>query len=491
MVAMAFGINGEKTDGNAFTGDCASYGVAWNKIRTRASALADACLTRGPFVSIVLVRWCCSHGKGMRPESLTAKRCSSTTIPAVGRRTAPKPKGIAMPNRIVRHGILSSRRLAGLSASARWTFLGIILQADDFGRLEADPVVLRSQIWPLDLDTHIKQDEFDRWLGNITQSGLVLRYEVDGKPYMYVRNFRNKPRASQSRFPPPPTPIPEHAQRMDACAAHVPLTGTGTVTGTSTGTVTVTGTVTPGGSDKQDEICGYCGATEQQVGFRHERDHFVPVSEGGTDDPENLIVVCHRCNQAKGSRVFANIEECRQWLHNAYWSGRRKRWDDHRKYAFGGKPPSEATQAAVPPPGTDSDEPFSGGPMPESWDQDVGVLETFHPNGSVEMYANATNEERRKIDDALTAYFKARGQTWVHHGTRRKAFEMAFDRGGGHGVDRVVKALAKLQAEGRPPADLGFAINAMAKAKDKTDDAAQTSRVRSGKGKYGQVAKRV
>lgn len=34
-------------------------------------------------------------------------------------------------------------------------------------------------------------------------------------------------------------------------------------------------------------------------------DHIVPVSRGGTNDPENLQTLCARCNRAKGSRLEA------------------------------------------------------------------------------------------------------------------------------------------------------------------------------------------
>ncbi len=100
-----------------------------------------------------------------------------------------------------------------------------------------------------------------------------------------------------------------------------------------------------------DTPCGYCGATEAQVGVRHELDHFTPRCEGGGDDPENLILACHRCNQAKSGRLFSSVDEARAWLHRAYWTSNRKRWIDHRLVAFGGQPPpgwSEATRDAGP-----------------------------------------------------------------------------------------------------------------------------------------------
>ncbi len=49
--------------------------------------------------------------------------------------------------------------------------------------------------------------------------------------------------------------------------------------------------------------CNYCGATEDLA-----VDHVVPLSKGGTNDPENLTPACKPCNSSKGDRL---IEE---WL---------------------------------------------------------------------------------------------------------------------------------------------------------------------------------
>jgi hypothetical protein len=43
--------------------------------------------------------------------------------------------------------------------------------------------------------------------------------------------------------------------------------------------------------------CACCGSTD-----RLEVDHVVPVSKGGTSDSRNLQLLCHDCNQAKGTQ---------------------------------------------------------------------------------------------------------------------------------------------------------------------------------------------
>ena len=42
--------------------------------------------------------------------------------------------------------------------------------------------------------------------------------------------------------------------------------------------------------------CFYCG----QIG--RTLDHVVPKSRGGSDDRENLVIACERCNSSKGNK---------------------------------------------------------------------------------------------------------------------------------------------------------------------------------------------
>ena len=45
--------------------------------------------------------------------------------------------------------------------------------------------------------------------------------------------------------------------------------------------------------------CEYCGVAEDDVGAKLSVDHFRPLAQHGTDDPENLLYCCHRCNLYK------------------------------------------------------------------------------------------------------------------------------------------------------------------------------------------------
>jgi 5-methylcytosine-specific restriction endonuclease McrA len=44
-------------------------------------------------------------------------------------------------------------------------------------------------------------------------------------------------------------------------------------------------------------LCQYCGNDANTV------DHVLPVSRGGTDEPDNLLAACTRCNSSRGNRM--------------------------------------------------------------------------------------------------------------------------------------------------------------------------------------------
>ena len=46
--------------------------------------------------------------------------------------------------------------------------------------------------------------------------------------------------------------------------------------------------------------CRYCGARAPDVQLQI--DHVAPVARGGSDDPDNLVACCQRCNAGKGDR---------------------------------------------------------------------------------------------------------------------------------------------------------------------------------------------
>jgi hypothetical protein len=49
--------------------------------------------------------------------------------------------------------------------------------------------------------------------------------------------------------------------------------------------------------------CGYCNASETEAGGELTVDHYYPSVAGGSDELENLIYACFRCNTNKGDEL--------------------------------------------------------------------------------------------------------------------------------------------------------------------------------------------
>jgi hypothetical protein len=51
---------------------------------------------------------------------------------------------------------------------------------------------------------------------------------------------------------------------------------------------------------RDGERCVYCGSTEGPFQF----DHLFPVSRGGRDEPNNIVISCAPCNLSKGAKTL-------------------------------------------------------------------------------------------------------------------------------------------------------------------------------------------
>jgi hypothetical protein len=115
-------------------------------------------------------------------------------------------------DRILRAGIRQSDRTAALIRGpggwmAQVFFDWLLTVVDDYGRYDARPAILRGHVFPLLVDD-VSGDDIRRCLDACAAPGveLIQVYEVDGKPYLSVREFTNRQRlrAAKSKWPAPP-----------------------------------------------------------------------------------------------------------------------------------------------------------------------------------------------------------------------------------------------------------------------------------------------
>lgn len=69
--------------------------------------------------------------------------------------------------------------------------------------------------------------------------------------------------------------------------------------------------------------CEFCSVAETDTGGELTIDHFCPQAKGGTDDLDNLLYCCHRCNQYKADYWPAHPDE------PALWNPRQESIDNH------------------------------------------------------------------------------------------------------------------------------------------------------------------
>jgi 5-methylcytosine-specific restriction endonuclease McrA len=49
--------------------------------------------------------------------------------------------------------------------------------------------------------------------------------------------------------------------------------------------------------------CEYCLLRQEQSDLTHHTEHIVAKQHGGSDEPANLALACHRCNLRKGPNL--------------------------------------------------------------------------------------------------------------------------------------------------------------------------------------------
>ena len=139
-----------------------------------------------------------------------------------------------MPSRVVRESINRSKSLARVSVGANWWFRCLLNCCDDYGRMEADPAVLRGTVCPLHVDQVSVQD-IVAWLYELARAddpqhhpGIegdlspIALYQIDRIQYLYFTRWEDhrgrSKRGSRSRFPAPPS----HPQAASPPAATPP-----------------------------------------------------------------------------------------------------------------------------------------------------------------------------------------------------------------------------------------------------------------------------
>lgn len=80
---------------------------------------------------------------------------------------------------------------------------------------------------------------------------------------------------------------------------------------------------------RADNLCEYCGLSQDYSAVTHHIEHIVSRQHGGSDDADNLALACHRCNLHKGPNL-TGIDSASGEI-AVLFHPRKDRWADHFK----------------------------------------------------------------------------------------------------------------------------------------------------------------
>lgn len=111
--------------------------------------------------------------------------------------------------RMMHPAFFTSAAMNDLPITAMVTFAGIWCWADDYGRGEDDPALVKAAVWPRRRSMSEKKVAAD--LDGLADQGVLCRYEVAGHGLIHVVNWREHQTVQH------PTP-----SKLPPCEAHQP-----------------------------------------------------------------------------------------------------------------------------------------------------------------------------------------------------------------------------------------------------------------------------
>lgn len=108
-----------------------------------------------------------------------------------------------MPNRLLKEGIRTSKKINSLSDFEFRTWAYLITYVDDYGRGSADPELLKGFVFPRRKE--VREQDIRKALAALERTGSILLYDVAGEPYFCFPNWSEHQRiqTKKSKYPAP------------------------------------------------------------------------------------------------------------------------------------------------------------------------------------------------------------------------------------------------------------------------------------------------
>ena len=119
-----------------------------------------------------------------------------------------------MPNRILKESICYSADIDRLTPFAEVVFYRLIVNCDDYGRMDARPEFLKSRLFATRPGVAVRS--IQKAVESLAQASLIRRYEVEGRPYLLFPKWARHQRIRNSREK-YPAPAEEQAGEREDC----------------------------------------------------------------------------------------------------------------------------------------------------------------------------------------------------------------------------------------------------------------------------------
>ena len=109
-----------------------------------------------------------------------------------------------MPNRLIKESVCTSDKINALSDFLFRLWTCLITYVDDYGRGDARPAIIKGRCFPL--REQVTVTDIEEGLHELSRSGCILIYEVDGENYLCFPNWESHQtiRNKKSKYPEPP-----------------------------------------------------------------------------------------------------------------------------------------------------------------------------------------------------------------------------------------------------------------------------------------------
>ena len=105
-----------------------------------------------------------------------------------------------MANRILRD-ITDSEKVNKLSWQSEVLLYRLMMKADDYGCLFANPKLLKGSLYPL--KESIRETDIIRYLKELEVTELIILFEAENKGYLQILNFGQELRRMKHKYPTP------------------------------------------------------------------------------------------------------------------------------------------------------------------------------------------------------------------------------------------------------------------------------------------------